>query len=99
AAHCPAAAGTIASGKCQVAVGVQEYLAVSGAVKRKREGQCKLARIVIAERDYGAALRGGGGIVTERRIPVAIARTTTPRSREGGVPGGGGKQVELFAPS
>ena len=82
AAHGAAAAGIIAGGEGQVAVGVEEYLAVSDAVERKSEGQWKLARIVIAERDHRAALRGGGGIVAERRIRVTIARAASARRRE-----------------
>ena len=61
-------------GEGQVAVGVEKYLPVGGAVEREGEGQGELARIVVAESDHRTALVGGAAIVAEARIGVAVAR-------------------------
>ena len=77
----------------QVAIGIEEYLRVGGAVEREGEGQRKSARIVIAERDHRTALRGGAGIVTELPSRRSDSAALPPGSRRESQ--GGAGEVEL----
>ena len=79
AAHRAIGAGAIGDGEGQVAVRIEEHLRVGRAVEREGEGQCKLARIVVAQRRHQTALGGGAAIVAQPGNLVAIAWCSTHR--------------------
>ena len=88
-----AAAGRIAGGEGEIAIGIEEDLAVGGAEEGKGEGEGNLARIVVAEGDYGRALGCGCGIVGGGREGVAIGGGG---GSGGGEEEGGAVEVELI---